>query len=59
MKQSTKDQVGGDLHKVKGAVKQAAGQAVGNPNLEVEGNAENLAGKLQKGVGRIEKACGQ
>jgi uncharacterized protein YjbJ (UPF0337 family) len=56
MKQSTRDQIAGDLHKVTGNVKTTAGQVTGNPDLESEGKAENLAGHVQKTVGRIEKA---
>lgn len=55
MKQSTKDQIAGGLHKVKGNVKERAGQVTNNPDLEAEGKAENLAGKIQKTVGRVEK----
>jgi uncharacterized protein YjbJ (UPF0337 family) len=55
MNPSTNDQVEGKLHEVKGKVKEAAGKAVGNPDLESEGRAENLAGKIQHKVGQIEK----
>ena len=55
MKPSTTDQVKGDLHQVKGKVKEKVGQVVGNPDLEAEGKNENLAGKVQKKVGQIEK----
>ena len=55
MKSSTKDQVEGALHEVKGKVKETVGRAVKNPNLEDEGQAENLSGKVQKKVGQVEK----
>jgi uncharacterized protein YjbJ (UPF0337 family) len=55
MKSSTTDQVKGDLHQVKGKVKEKVGQVVGNPDLEAEGQKENLAGKVQKKVGQVEK----
>lgn len=45
----------GKLHEVKGKVKQMAGQAVGHPDLEADGRAENLAGKIQKKLGQIKK----
>ncbi|MGA2325335.1 MAG: CsbD family protein [Bryobacteraceae bacterium] len=54
MKQSTKDQLEGQLHEVKGKVKEKAGQIVNNPDLEGEGQAENLIGKVQKKIGKIE-----
>ena len=55
MNPGTNDQVEGKLHEVKGKVKEAVGQAIGNPDLEAEGTAENLAGKVQKKLGQIEK----
>lgn len=55
MKSSTKDQVEGKLHEVKGAVKEAAGQVTSNPDLKNEGQAERLAGKVQKKVGQVKK----
>jgi uncharacterized protein YjbJ (UPF0337 family) len=55
MKQSTKDQLEGQLHEVKGKVKEKAGQVTNNTDLEVEGQVENLTGKVQKKLGKIEK----
>jgi uncharacterized protein YjbJ (UPF0337 family) len=55
MSPSTNDQVKGKLHEVKGKVRQIAGQVVGNPDLEEDGRAENLTGKIQKKLGQIEK----
>jgi len=55
MKSSTKDQVEGTLHKVKGKVKEAAGRVSNSPDLIVEGQAEALAGTVQKKVGQIEQ----
>jgi uncharacterized protein YjbJ (UPF0337 family) len=55
MKLSTKDQVKGKLHELKGAVKQKAGKVTNNPDLTDEGQAEKLAGKIQKKVGQVEK----
>jgi len=55
MKPSTKDQLKGTLHVMKGKVKEKAGQVTDNPNLEAEGQAEQLAGKVQNKVGQIEK----
>jgi uncharacterized protein YjbJ (UPF0337 family) len=54
MKSSTTDRIKGKFHEVKGKVKEKAGQATGNPDLESEGQSENLAGKVQKKVGQIE-----
>ena len=55
MNQSTKDQIEGAIHEAKGKVKERAGQAIGNPDLELEGQAENLGGKVQKKVGQVEQ----
>ena len=55
MKPSTTDQIQGKFHEVKGKAKQKAGQVTNNPNLEAEGQAEKVAGVVQKKVGQIEK----
>jgi uncharacterized protein YjbJ (UPF0337 family) len=55
MEQSTKDQIKGNLHKLKGEIKEKAGQLTNNSNLAAEGQSEQLAGKVQKKVGQIEK----
>jgi len=55
MEQSTKDEIKGNLHKAKGAVKEKVGQVTNRPHLTAEGQNETLAGKIQKKVGQIEK----
>ena len=55
MKDSTKDKVQGAAHEAKGAVKEKIGHATGNPDLEAEGQAEKIGGKVQKKVGDVEK----
>jgi uncharacterized protein YjbJ (UPF0337 family) len=55
MTQSTKDQVAGGVHQVKGTVKEKAGQLTNNPTLEARGKGEKFAGKVQTKVGQIEK----
>jgi uncharacterized protein YjbJ (UPF0337 family) len=59
MKPSTEDKTTGNLHEVKGAIKQEAGKLTRNPNLEADGIAEKNAGKVQNVVGKIEKAVGE
>lgn len=59
MKPSTEDRTEGKLHEVKGAIKEAAGKATNDPDLEVAGNAEKNAGKVQNWIGRAEKAVGK
>jgi len=55
MKTSTKDQIEGKVHEVKGTVKEKVGELTGNTELEDKGQAEKLGGKVQKKVGQIEK----
>jgi uncharacterized protein YjbJ (UPF0337 family) len=58
MKPSTNDKATGQLHELKGAIRQKAGELTKNPNLEADGRAEKNAGKVQNVVGKIEKAVG-
>jgi uncharacterized protein YjbJ (UPF0337 family) len=55
MKDSTRDKAQGTTHELKGKVKETIGKVVGNPNLQDEGTAEKVGGKIQKKVGDIEK----
>jgi len=54
MKPSTKDQMEGKFHEVKGTVKEKTGQVINNPDLEAKGKAEKLTGKVQNKIGQIE-----
>jgi uncharacterized protein YjbJ (UPF0337 family) len=58
MADSTKDKIEGTVHDVKGAVKEKIGRATNDPDLEDEGTAEKVGGKVQKKVGDVEKALG-
>ena len=55
MKSSTKDQVEGKYHEVKGKIKEMAGELTDNPNLEAEGTSEKIAGKVQGKIGEVKK----
>lgn len=55
MNLSTKDQIEGAIHEVKGKVKETVGQTINNSDLTAEGRAENLGGKVQKKVGQVEQ----
>ena len=55
MKSSTKDQIEGKAHEIKGAVKEAVGEAADRPDVADEGTAEKIAGTVQKKVGQIKK----
>ena len=55
MKDSTTDKVEGALHEVKGVIKEKIGKATNDPDLELEGETENVAGKIQKKVGQVKQ----
>jgi uncharacterized protein YjbJ (UPF0337 family) len=59
MKSSTKDQAKGRFHKVKGTIKEIAGELSDNPKLEAEGTDEKIAGKVQEKIGEIKKVVGK
>ncbi|MGB7631794.1 MAG: CsbD family protein [Candidatus Deferrimicrobium sp.] len=59
MKSSTKDQVEGTLHELKGKVKEVAGKLTDNPKLEAEGTGEKSAGKVQEKVSQVKKVLGK
>ena len=59
MKPSTEDEGEGELHDLKGKVKEKAGQIVNDPDLEAEGQAEQISGKIQKKVGQVKKVLGK
>lgn len=59
MKPSTQDRTEGKLHEVKGKIKEEVGKATNDPDLEVSGEAEKNAGKVQNWVGHVEKAVGE
>jgi uncharacterized protein YjbJ (UPF0337 family) len=55
MKPSTKDQMQGKVHEIKGKVKEKIGNATNNPDKVAEGVDEKTAGKIQKKIGQVEK----
>ena len=59
MKSSTKDQVQGKFHKIKGKIKEIAGDLSDNPKLEAEGTDENIAGIVQEKIGQVKKVLGK
>jgi uncharacterized protein YjbJ (UPF0337 family) len=58
MSDSANDKVKGAIHQAKGKVKEVAGTLTDNPKLHDKGVVENIAGKVQEKVGKIEKALG-
>jgi uncharacterized protein YjbJ (UPF0337 family) len=55
MKTSTKDEVEGKVHEVKGKIKEQVGRATNNSDLETEGTTEKIGGKIQHKIGQVEK----
>jgi uncharacterized protein YjbJ (UPF0337 family) len=55
MKASTKDEVAGKLHEVKGKIKEQVGRATNNSDLETEGTTEKIGGNIQHKIGQVEK----
>jgi uncharacterized protein YjbJ (UPF0337 family) len=56
MKTSTKDNLTGNFHEVKGTIKEEVGKVTGNRNLKAEGKAEKKAGKVQQRIGHAKEA---
>ena len=59
MRPSTKDEIDGKVHEVKGGVKEKAGQLTNNPDLEAEGIDEKIGGKVQEKFGQVKKVLGK
>jgi uncharacterized protein YjbJ (UPF0337 family) len=59
MKTSTRDQVEGKLHEVKGTIKEIAGKLSDNPKLEGEGTGEKIAGKVMSKIGQVKQVLGK
>lgn len=59
MKSSTRDQVEGKFHEVKGSAMQVAGKLSDNPKLQVKGAVEKIAGKVQGKIGQIKQVVGK
>ena len=59
MKSSTQDKTEGTAKDIKGKVKETAGRAVGNPNLQDQGTADRVEGKVQKKSGDVKKVFGK
>ena len=50
-----KDEIKGKVNEAKGAVKQKAGEAMDDPELQAKGAAERAAGKVQEGFGAAKR----
>lgn len=59
MRSSTKDKIKGSAKEAAGKLKETAGRATGNRDMEDRGTAEKTGGKIQKKVGDIKKVFGK
>jgi len=59
MKSSSKDEIAGKIHEVKGAVKEKVGKLTKDPDLETDGKVEKVAGRAQKTIGLVKKVLGR
>ena len=59
MKPSTRDEIKSKFHNLKGKVKEKAGELTNDADLEAEGEAEEIAGKVQEKVGQVKKVLGK
>jgi uncharacterized protein YjbJ (UPF0337 family) len=59
IKPGTQDQVEGDLRELKGKGKGVAGKLLNDPDLEADGEAEEIAGKIQNKIGQVKEVFGQ
>lgn len=55
MQPSTKDEVAGKVHEVKGEIKEQVGKITNDSELEAQGTAEKVGGKIQHKIGQMEK----
>jgi uncharacterized protein YjbJ (UPF0337 family) len=56
---STKRQLRGTFHELRGAARQKLGEVTNNPVLTMKGRAEKFGGRVQKKAGQIEKVFGR
>lgn len=54
---SSTDKLKGKANVALGEIKQAAGNVIGNPTLQMEGAAQKLKGKAQVAVGKTKEAA--
>ena len=59
MKSSTKDKIQGSAKQAAGKVKETAGRATGNRDMEDRGTLEKTGGKIQRKVGDVKKVFGK
>ncbi len=55
MKSSTKNNIDGKMHQVKGTIKQTIGKVLNNRGMEAKGKLENIKGKVEEKIGQLKK----
>ncbi len=55
LKDSTRDKVAGNLEEAKGTIKEGAGKATKDEDLQAEGKGEQTGGKVRKKIGDVKK----
>jgi uncharacterized protein YjbJ (UPF0337 family) len=58
MKSSTKDRAKGRALEMKGKLKEKAGRAMRDVDLENRGTSEKIGGKAQRKIGEVKKVFG-
>lgn len=53
------DEVEGKFEKAKGSVKENVGRAIGDTEMETEGQADRAGGNLQEGFGTAKRKVGE
>jgi uncharacterized protein YjbJ (UPF0337 family) len=54
-----KDEAEGKAKKIKGKVKDKAGEMINDPELESEGEAERIEGEVQDTYGKVRRKSGE
>ena len=54
-----KDELKGKFDQVKGGIKEQAGRALNDPELEDEGTADRAGGELREGFGQAKRKVGE
>ena len=54
-----RDEIKGKAEKAKGYIKEEAGEALNDPELEAEGRGERAAGELREGFGKAKRKVGE
>jgi uncharacterized protein YjbJ (UPF0337 family) len=54
-----RDEIEGKFDQAKGKTKETVGRAINDRELESEGQADNLGGKVQEGAGKVRRKVGE